>query len=384
MLTHRNLGTNVHQISQVVPFDERDVFLSLLPLHHTFEATAGMLTPVSVGASITYARSLKSKEIIEDIRDAGVTMMCGVPLLYEKMLAGINRALADAPAATRVTCAVLRAVTRAVYFLAGVNCGFRLFAPLRRKAGLHTIRMFISGAAPLKADVSRDFFFLGLPLLQGYGLTETSPVVSVNPLDRIRFASSGKPVPGVDVRIAEPDADGVGEVTIAGDNVMIGYLGDPGLTRSVFRDGWFLTGDAGWLDRDGYIYITGRVKNVIVTAAGKNVHPEEVEAELDAQAIVAEAAVMAMRDPATGREVVGAVVYPDYEYAAEEAQRRGERLDDALVHRLVREGVNEACRSLADYKRVRIIKLRKEELPKTTTLKIKRYLFRDGEQLGDS
>jgi len=384
MLTHRNLGANVHQVYQALPFDERDVFLSLLPLHHTFEATAGMLVPISAGATITYARSFKSKEIIEDIRDAGVTMMCGVPLIYEKMLAGINRAVAEAPFLRRAAFRLLLAVTRTVHLTTGVNVGKYLFAGLRKKAGLATLRMFISGAAPLKPEISRQFYYLGLPLLQGYGLTETAPVVSVNPLHRIKFAASGVPIPGVEVRVHEPNADGVGEVVVRGDNVMVGYYEDPDLTAEVLRDGWFYTGDAGWIDREGYVYITGRIKNVIVTAAGKNVHPEEIEAALDAAPEIAEAAVMPMRDAATAREVVGAVIFPDYEYLEKEAARVGAAFDNAFIERAVRAAVSRCCRSLADYKRVKVVKIRAEEFPKTTTRKIKRYLFRDGEQVGES
>ncbi len=384
MLTHRNLGANVDQVYQALYFDENDVFLSLLPLHHTFEATAGMLIPIAGGCTITYARSFKSREIIEDIRDAGVTMMCGVPLLYEKMLAGLRRAVGDAPPLRRALFKTFMGLTRGVHVLTGANLGRFFFAGLRKKAGLNTVRMFISGAAPLKAEVSRTFYFLGLNLLQGYGLTETAPVVSVNVPERIKFASSGLLIPGVRVRVHEPDADGVGEVAVAGDNVMAGYYEDPALTNAVLRDGWFYTGDAGWLDRDGYIYITGRIKNVIVTPAGKNVYPEEIEAELGAAATVAEAAVMPVRDPSSGREVVGAVVYPDYEYLEGEARRAGVQLTDAFVEARVREAVADCCRPLADYKRVKIIKIRPEEFPKTTTRKIKRYLFRDGEQVREA
>jgi long-chain acyl-CoA synthetase len=384
MLTQHNLGANVDQVYQSLYFDENDVFLSLLPLHHTFEATAGMLIPVSGGCTITYARSFKSKEIIEDIRDAGVTMMCGVPLLYEKMLAGLRRAIGDAPPLQRTLFKTFMGITRVAHVLTGANLGKVFFASMRKKAGLNTIRMFISGAAPLKAEVSRTFYYLGLNLLQGYGLTETSPVVSVNVPQRIKFASSGLLIPGVRVRIHEPNADGVGEVAVAGDNVMAGYYEDPALTASVLRDGWFYTGDAGWLDREGYVYITGRIKNVIVTPAGKNVYPEEVEAELGAAAEIAEAAVMPMQDPSSGREVVGAVVFPDYEYLEGEAKRADVPFEDAFVEGRVRDAVGGCCGSLADYKRVKIIKIRKEEFPKTTTRKIKRYLFRDGEQVREA
>lgn len=382
VLTHRNLGANANQVYQCLPFEEGGVFLSLLPLHHTFEAMAGMFAGMSGGCSITYARSFKSKEIIEDIRDTGVAVMNGVPLLYEKMLAGLLRAVNEKGGFTRFMFYAMLWFTRAVYFLTGRNIGFALFRGLRKKAGLATVRFFVSGAAPLKPQISETFYFLGFPLLQGYGLTEASPVVSVNPYDRIKFASSGPPIPGVEVRVANPGPDGDGEVLVRGDNVMAGYYGDSEATARVLRDGWLHTGDSGWIDRDGYLYITGRIKNVIVTATGKKIHPEEVEADLAASPFISEVMVCPITCPKTGREQVGAVVYPDLEYFREFAAD-GASLTDEYIENKVREEVNEICARLADYKRVKVVRVVKEELPKTTTRKIKRYLIKDGERVSE-
>ena len=383
ILSHRNLGANANQVYMCLRYTGGDVFLSLLPLHHTFEAMTGMFAPMSVGCSITYARSFKSKEILEDIRDTGVTVMCGVPLLYEKILAGIFRAVNEKGGLTKVMFYSMSSLVRAVYFLTGRNIGFALFKGLRKKAGLDTLKIFISGAAPLQPHISETFYFLGLPLLQGYGLSETSPVVSVNPYNRIKFASSGPPIPGVEVRINDPGVDGEGEIIVRGDNVMEGYYRDPTATAETLRDNWLYTGDAGWIDRDGYLYITGRVKNVIVTPSGKNIHPEEVEADIAASPFVSEVMVCSIIDEKSGREQVGAVVYPDFEYFEQFASANGTRLTDEYVEEKVRDEVNQACKRLADYKRVKVVKLRKEELPKTTTRKIKRYLFKDGEQIAE-
>ncbi|UCE28358.1 MAG: AMP-binding protein [Candidatus Coatesbacteria bacterium] len=383
ILTHRNLGANANQVYTCLPFTGDDVFLSLLPLHHTFEAMTGMFAPMSVGCSITYARSFKSKEIIEDIRDTGVSVMCGVPLLYEKMLAGIFRAVNEKGGLTKVIFYSMLSLVRAVYFLTGQNIGFALFKGLRKKAGLDSLKLFVSGAAPLQPHISEKFYFLGLPLLQGYGLTEASPVVSVNPYNRIKFASSGPPIPGVEVRVNDPGADGEGEIIIRGDNVMEGYYRDPTATAETLRDNWLYTGDAGWIDRDGYLYITGRVKNVIVTPSGKNIHPEEVEADIAASPFVSEVMVCSITGKKSGREEVGAVIYPDFDYFEQFASANGAQLTDEYVEEKVRDEVNQACKSLADYKRVKVVKIRKEELPKTTTRKVKRYLFRNGEQIAD-
>jgi long-chain acyl-CoA synthetase len=383
ILSHRNLGANANQVYTCLPFTCDDVFLSLLPLHHTFEAMTGMFVPMSVGCSITYARSFKSKEILEDIRDTGVSVMCGVPLLYEKMLAGIFRSVNEKGGLTKVMFYVMLSLVRAVYFLTGQNVGFTLFRGLRKKAGLDTLKFFVSGAAPLQPHISETFYYLGLRLLQGYGLTETSPVVSVNPYDRIKFASSGPPIPGVEVRISNPGDDGEGEIIIRGENVMEGYYRDPEITAETLRDGWLYTGDAGWIDRDGYLYITGRVKNVIVTPSGKNIHPEEVEADVAASPFVSEVMVCPVTDEKSGHEQVGAVVLPDFEYFEQFASANGTRLTDEFVEEKVRAEISEACKHLADYKRVKVVKVRKEEFPKTTTRKIKRYMFRNGEQIGE-
>jgi long-chain acyl-CoA synthetase len=381
ILTQRNLGTNAVQIGAAGLVKEGMVFLSLLPLHHTFEATAGMLLPMCFGCSITYARSLKSKEIVEDIRDTDVNVMLGVPLLFEKMLGGIRRAIDEKGGLTKVLFNAMFGLTRIVYDLTGLNLGHLLFRGLREKAGLGTMAYFVSGAAPLQAEICKSFFLLGLPVLQGYGLTESSPVISCNVPDKIKFASSGPALLGVEVRIDNPNENGEGEIIARGDNIFKGYLDNEEMTHEVLRDGWLRTGDSGYLDRDGYVYITGRLKTVIVTASGKNIHPEEVEAELTASPFIAEVMVLSLQDEATNREIVGSIVFPDYEYFDRYYESEDVEITDDFIEAKIRQEVNILCRKLADYKRVKVISIRKEEFAKTTTRKIKRFLFKDGKEI---
>ena len=237
MLTHANMLANVEACVAAFHFDSDDRFLSVLPQHHAFECTAGFLAPLRAGASIAYARSLKSNELKEDLESSRATIMLGVPLLYEKLLAAIDRGIATAAPAVRVPALGLIGMSRAWRRATGFRAGRMLCAPLRRRAGLGHLRMFVTGAAPLRPDVFYGFTDLGLPLLEGYGLTECAPVVAANRPERAASGSVGWPLPGVAVRIDEPGADGAGEVVIRGPNVMRGYFNDSAATEAVLRNG---------------------------------------------------------------------------------------------------------------------------------------------------
>lgn len=372
MLSERNIVADVLGARELIKIGADDVFLSVLPLHHTFECTGGMLCPLSVGATITYSRSLKSKEIIEDIRRSGVTVMLGVPLLFEKMLAGIERAVAKQPFSKRLLFGVCKGIVGGARRIAGAELGRKVFGGLREKGGMASLRLLVSGGAALPATIAEGFNTLGIRLIQGYGLTETSPVATVNPVDRPKHESAGIPIQGVEVRIVEPDREGVGEIAIRGDIVMVGYYRNPDATSAVLRDGWFYTGDLGILDRDGYLHIRGRSKNLIVTAAGKKVFPEEMEEILNRSPYILESMVFGRRTGAGSGEDVAAIVVPEYEQIADHVSKLGREADDRMVRDLLRSEINRLCASVADYKRVKSFELRREELPKTTTRKIKR------------
>jgi len=375
MLTNRNIMSDVDSCYQVFHYDHHDIFISVLPLHHTFEATAGMLVPLYVGATITYAQSLKSRDIINDIRDSQSTMMVGVPLLFEKMYQGIMRAVKEKPLLTRVAFSTSNGIVKSIKSITGKRAGGTLFHSLREKAGLSSLRLFVSGGAALNIEVGKGFETLGFEIIQGYGLTESSPVLTINTIANPDHASVGAPITCVELKILDPDANGIGEIAAKGPNVMLGYYKNPKATEAVIKDGWLLTGDLGYIDKRGCLFITGRAKNLIVSAAGKNIYPEEVEAQLLNSRFIAEVLVVGEKNPQTDREEVHAMIYPNYEVFDEYGVKHKLTVDTAQIEKILKDEVRHQCSHLADYKRVKHFSVREEEFPKTTTRKIKRYLF---------
>ncbi len=372
MLSHSNLLTNVEGVARTFEFGPGDRFLSVLPLHHTLESTAGLLCPLRVGASVAYARGLDSRGLREDMTTSAATIFVGVPLLYEKLLSAIHRGVDDAPLPRRIFVRAMMAITRLVRVVSGARVGRAVMRPLRAKAGMDRLRMFVTGAAPLAPEVFWGFIDLGWPMLEGYGLTETSPVVCANRPRRPRPGAVGWPLMGVEVRIDDPDADGNGEIVVRGPNVMLGYFGNPEATADVMRDGWFHTGDLGRFLGDGRVRITGRLKNMIATAAGKKIYPEEVEIHLANSPYVLEVVVAGGRDARGEREEVHAHIVPNLPELETLARDSGRACDDAFVEEVLRRDVETRCGQLAPYKRVKRVIVRRQEFPKTTTGKIRR------------
>lgn len=371
VLTHANLCSDVDAIVQTGLITPADNFHLLLPLHHTYSSTVNMLCALAVGARATFGTSYKSRDIVDDIGIAGVTLLVGVPQIFENMMTGLRRAVADAPLHKRLLFHLLFRVTQAAE-LAGVPLGKTLFRSLRRKAGLDSLRILISGGAALPPVVNRFFQRLGFTLLQGYGLTETSPVISVCLPDRNRIGSVGPALPGVTFKIDNPDASGIGEICVQGPMVMQGYYEHPEATAAVLHDGWFHTGDAGYVDREGFLFITGRIKNVIVTAAGKNVYPEEIEAQLNAAPYILESLVLPYVRRKGGGEELAALIVPDAAAIAAEAER-GTVVD---VDAAIKAAVDEYNGNVPMYRRLRKWRLHDSEFGKTSTRKIRRYLYK--------
>jgi len=378
MLSHANLLFNVEAVARALEFGPADRFLSILPLHHTFETMAGILCPLRVGASVCSARGLASRELREDMTSSGATLFVGVPLLYEKLLNAIDKGIDEAPFAARWLARALLGATRLVRQLTGLRVGRTLARPLRRRAGLDGLRMFVTGAAPFAPDMFWRYVDLGWPVLEGYGLTETSPVVCANRPPSPSPGAVGWPLPGVEVRVDSPDEDGDGELVVRGPNVMLGYWRQPALTAEVLQDGWFHTGDLGRVLGDGRVRITGRLKNMIATAAGKKIYPEEVELQLANSPYVLEVMVTGRADGAPGgpssgeREEVHAHIYPNLEALEGLARAQGKTFDEAFVERVLRAEVDARCEALAPYKRVKKLIVHASEFPKTTTGKIRR------------
>lgn len=373
MLTHANLLCNLNSVEKVLNFGEQDVFLSVLPLHHTFEATAGFLTPVINGAKIVYARSLKSKNIVEDIKHNGVTIMCGVPLLFEKMYQAILRKVSDANIIKRVMFNVFYALS--LYSRQfGKNWGRFLFRGMRQAAGLNTIRLFVSGGAPLPKRIAEFFNLVGFTLLEGYGMTECSPVVTVNLPENIVFGSVGPPLPDVEVAINKPNPEGVGEIIVRGGNVTPGYKDNPEKTAELVRGGWLYTGDLGKFE-NGHLFITGRAKNLIVSAAGKNIYPEEIEEKLLHSPFVLETVVVGRKKENKQGEDVIAIIVPDKEQFAAHYELDHDNPDMTKITEVIKQVVADVNASMADYKRITSYDIELNELEKTSTKKVKRFVY---------
>ncbi len=373
-LTHANILANLKGIAERLCFDHEDTFLSILPLHHTFECTCGFITPIMCGATIVYARSLKSRDIIEDIRNNKVTVMCGVPLLYEKMYHSMRKAINKAPYLRRVFFHVLFALSSVSWKL-NIPLGQILFGSLRSKAGLNSLRMFVSGGAALPFHISRFFNLIGLCIIQGYGLTECSPVLSASSPDKLKFDSVGPVLSNIEVKIENRDDSGVGEIVVRGENITPGYRGNEEETKRLLRDGWLYTGDLGRII-DGQLYITGRSKAVIVSSAGKNIHPEEIEEKIQRSDLILETVVFGrVKEGKQGEEVV-AIIVPDQDHPQVTEILKSVEKPLPALHNLIGEVVKEINTKSADYKRIVSFDIQLEELEKTSTRKIKRFLYK--------
>lgn len=356
MLSHRNIVSNIENAIPQMGADHTMHTLSFLPINHVFEQVAGTLAPLFLGGTVSIAESIK--KIAQNLVEVQPTYFMGVPAVYRLLLNRIMKNISEKPLA------------RALF---GIPLTRPLIAAKVRKK-LGCAPTFISGGAALDPEIALGMEKLGFTLHQGYGITETSPIISVECPGAKKLGSVGRTIPGVEVRIDAPSGDGVGEILVRGDNVMQGYYRRPEATAEAIRDGWYHTGDLGRLDTDGLLYICGRLKNLIVTPNGKNVYPEEVENELLKSPLIAEVMVYGHRIDATSEEV-HAQIYPDQDaidaYAASEAIGP---LDQGAVESLIRKEVLLAGQRLADYKRIKRFTLRDDEFPKTTTRKIKRFV----------
>ncbi|MCX7969645.1 MAG: AMP-binding protein, partial [Armatimonadetes bacterium] len=360
MLTHRNFISNLRAIVKVLPPMHNDHVLSLLPLHHAFAFTGELLVAIWAGATITYPENLRSRTVIETMREVGVTVLIGVPRVFQILHEAIHAEVRRRGKLAWLTFNLLKRFSLLVRNLTGRNIGRTLFAQVHRQFG-GKLRALISGGAALPPHIFDDFTAMGFLLCEGYGLTESSPVVTVNPMHCPKRGSVGKPLPGVEVVIANPDEHGVGEILVRGPNVFAGYFRNPEATERMLRYGWLHTGDLGRFDRDGYLYITGRVKDVIVTAAGKNVYPEELERKFAGIAGVKELCVVGVWDEETMGERPHLVIVPEPQWSSPPEKLRE-------FEQRVRQEIQRRSQSLPSYQRIAQIHIVTEELPKTVAL----------------
>ncbi|HET6439506.1 MAG TPA: AMP-binding protein [Anaeromyxobacter sp.] len=371
MLSHRNFASLVAKLSQIFDLGPGDALLSVLPLHHTFEFACGLLVPLSCGAEVEYLDEVTAERIGEALGSGRVTAMIGVPALWSLLHRRITQELAARPGLLEQAVELIRRGNGALRDSPlGLNLGKFLFWPVHRKLG-GRLRFLVSGGSALDPGVQSAFRELGLDLYQGYGLTEAAPVLAVGKPGDAPPGSVGPALPGVEIRIADPDASGVGEVLARGPNVMMGYWrgGDhPGLDEAtsgeVLADGWLRTGDLGRLDQRGNLVLVGRKKDVIIEATGKNVYPDEVEERYGQPGLLKELCAVGLPDGAA--EKVALLVVPAY----------GDR-PRAEVRAEVEAHLRTVSASLPFHLRARVWHLIDGELPRTATRKVRRALVRD-------
>ena len=365
MICNRNLAENINAVSAYVKLYESDRLFSVLPLHHTYESTIGFLLPFAMGASIAVCEGLKY--IVPNLQETKPTAMLTVPLLVENLYKKINTNIKKSKKDGLVNSMIH--VTNALKTV-GVDIKRKVFKEILDNLG-GNIRIIVSAAAPIDAKIGKWVEDIGILFLQGYGLTETAPIAALTPDFKPKVGSAGKPVICAEIKIDNPNENGEGEVLIKSETTMLGYYEDEEETKKAIVDGWFHSGDIGYLDEDGYLYITGRCKNVIVTQNGKNIYPEEIELLLGKIPEIKECMVYGKKSEKEDKELIISVkVIPNMD---EIQEKYGEDITKEKIHNIIWEKIKEVNKTLTSYKAIKNLEIKEDEFEKTTTMKIKRY-----------
>ena len=377
VLTHKNFVSDAYIAQSNLNIFHTDVFYALLPIHHSYTMLAVFLEALSVGAEVVFGKSLVVSKMMTELKEGKITMLLGVPLLFNKLLAGIFRGIR---AKGVIVFGIIRFLMGISYFFKKVfkvNIGSKLFKSILDKASLSSVRIAISGGGPLAPKVCRAYNEFGIDFVQGYGLTETSPIIALNPKEHFKIASVGRFfAPYMEMKILDPDEKGIGEVAVKGPMVMKGYYNMIEETAKVLSpDGWFKTGDLGWLDKEGYLYLCGRAKNLIVTSGGKNVFPEEIENmfQLYYNEIEQVTAVGYIAHEGELDEEVEALVYPADELYKKLNVLRGTMSGDSAVQKEIDKIIETVNKKLLPYQRITKTTYLSAPLEMTTTKKVKRF-----------
>lgn len=375
MLSHRNIVSNTVNMSKYVKIIDGGVGLSVLPMHHTYEMTCHVITGLYQGMSIAICEGLKY--IQKNLVEAQVNVMLAVPLIFEMMH---KKILSKAKESGKdKTLRTMMNISRKFKLYNKGNITRRLFSNVHNVTG-GKISQFIAGGAAINPQVIEDYEAMGFPIFQGYGMTECSPIIAVNKDRYSKAAAAGLPLPGTEVKIYNPDEKGIGEIICRGPSVMLGYYRDDDATREALRNGWLHTGDYGYFDQDGFLYVSGRKKSVIITKNGKNIFPEEVEFYLTESEYIEEALVHGIDGLRNDDVIIKAEIFPNYPLFENENPEVAEDYIEEKIGEII-EKIND---TVPKYKRIKRYYIRKTEFEKTTTKKIKRYLdtnLNEGERL---
>lgn len=366
MLSHQNLVSDCYLAQGNLKLYPTDVFYALLPIHHAYTMLAVFIEAISCGAEVVFGKRMVTKAILKDLKEAKITMLLGVPMLFNKVLAGILRGIKAKGPFVYGIISVLLGISGLIKKATGKNPGKKMFHSVLSQASLSTLRICICGGGPLAPSVFRKYNQLGIDFIQGYGLTETSPILTLNPVEHYKEASVGRISPQVDMKILNPDERGVGEIAVKGPMVMQGYYELPQETAAAFtHDGYLKTGDLGYIDSESYLYLTGRAKNLIVTEGGKNVYPEEIENEFQLFEEIDQILVRGfVLDKKMKTEGIEALVYPDQEFFKASAL--------AQIKQRIEELVAEVNKRLLPYQKIEKTIIVDKRMEETTTKKIKR------------
>ena len=368
MLSMRNLVAAADSSCKGVPYDSKTRLVSVLPQHHTYEMTCSHLAVINLGASEYINDSLKYT--MRNFQNYKPTALVLVPLFVETVYKKIWDNIRKKGMEKKVRGLMKFSDT---LLKMGIDLRGVFFKEIQAALG-GEVKSMICGGAPISPQILKDFYSFGIVIFEGYGITECAPLVSVNPNGAARFGSAGKPVHDEKVRIDKDPAEDFGEIVVKGPNVMLGYYKDEAATKAAFthdmknfdNNGWFRTGDIGYIDNDGYIFITGRKKNVIILSNGKNVFPEELEEHLSHDPRIAESVIIGREQ--NGETIITALVHPDYE--------KFEGKSDDEIAAEIKEAVNDVNRTLPSFKHMTAVEVMKDEFEKTTSKKIKRYLYK--------
>ena len=368
MLTHANIVSDLYQACDgtFLSLNETDVLYALLPLHHSYCCTAVLLESIKHGAECVFGQDIAVSRMINDLTQGKVTIFMGIPLLYNKLLAGLLKQVKKKGPFVNALILTMMTINGFTKKYLRWNLFRKAFnAMLLSKVGLDRNNFLICGAGPLSPKVFKQYQQLGLDFIQGYGLTETSPILTLNPISHFKIESVGMVFPMVDMKIADPDQNGVGEIRVKGPNITQGYFNDAEHTAELFdEEGYLKTGDLGYLDKENYLYLKGRAKNLIVTEGGKNVYPEEIEDLFQLYTQIDQILIRGYQEnkdvPA---EMIEAVVYPNAEYYKEHGVSSKDDLERVI---------KEVNQQLSGYKKITRLTILDAPMDMTSTKKIKR------------
>ena len=363
MLSQKNICTVIMSAPTYLQIKDGEKFFSVLPIHHTYECTCGFLIPLFEGSSIICPGGLRY--LVQDLQASKPNIILGVPLIFESLISKIWKTARKKGKEKQLKKAIK--INNKLKKI-GIDLSKKLFKDIVKIFGGQQ-RTFVTGGAPITKEVVQSYNAFGINIVQGYGLTEASPIVALNPDVLPYKGAAGKILPLVEGKVHNPNAEGIGELCFKGDNIMHGYYKMEDKTAEVLRDGWYHTGDLGYIDKDGYVFITGRQKNVIITKNGKNVYPEEIEANLQMHDVILESFVWSLEGEQGQDSTIVATVRVDDENVE---NILGSTYTDEMVKDLLWEYVDEYNKKVPLYKKVMKLNYRKEEFIMTTAKKIKR------------